>query len=74
MNTEATSGRPASQADVAKLYKAKRDAEKAFRAADIAYDAAVLNLETATLAKARARNQMECAKNAYSEAKVEAGE
>lgn len=74
MNTESTSGRPASQADVAKLYRLKREAEKAFTTADRAYDEAVLALEVATLAKARARNAMEYAGNDYREAKAEAGE
>lgn len=72
MNTEATSGRPASQADVAKLHTQKRLASAAFRQADIAYDEALRAFEHAVLVKNRRRMELASAVTAYESAKAEA--
>lgn len=74
MNTEASSGRPASQADVAKLYTARRVASRNFADADRAYDVALRAFELAVLRKDAARKELAAADTAYAVAKAEAGE
>lgn len=66
--------KPASQADVAKLHTAKRQARTAFAKADQAYDVALQAFEAAVLAKDRARTELRFVETAYAEAKAEAGE
>lgn len=74
MNTEGTSDRPASLADVAKLYTEKLIAGRRFTDADRAYDVALRAFENAVLRKDAARKNMEAAVTAYESAKAEAGD